>query len=41
MFKNSLIASIFVVLIHMARNYFNTHEVFPYLVQKEPIYREM
>ena len=29
MFKNSLIASIFVVFIHMARNHFITHDGFP------------
>ena len=28
MFKNSVIASIFVVLIHMARNNFITHDFF-------------
>ena len=40
MFKNSVIASIFVFLIHMARNYFIMHEVFPFLIQKEPNYRK-
>ena len=29
MFKNSVIASIFVVLIHIARNHFITHDGFP------------
>ena len=29
MFKNSLIASIFAVLMHMARNHFITHDGFP------------
>ena len=33
-FKNSVIASIFVVLIHMARNHFITHDGFPFFVKK-------
>ena len=33
-FKNSVITSIFVVLIRMARNHFITHDGFPFLVQK-------
>ena len=41
MFKNSVIASIFVVPIHMARNHFITHDGFPFFVQKESNYREM
>ena len=35
-FKNSVIASIFVVLIHMARNHFITQDCFPFFVQKKP-----
>ena len=34
-FKNSVIASIFVVLIHMVGNHFITHDGFPFFVQKK------
>ena len=33
-FKNSVIGSIFVVLIYMARNHFITQDCFPFFVQK-------
>ena len=29
------------VLVHMARNHFNTHDGFPFFFQKEPESREM
>ena len=34
MFNNFVIASIFVVLIHMAKNHFITHDGFSFYVQK-------
>ena len=34
-FKNSVIASIFVVLIHIIRNHFIKHDGFPFFVQKK------
>ena len=34
MCKNSVVAKIFVVLIHMARNHFITHDGFSFFVQK-------
>ena len=34
-FKNSVITSIFVVLIHMVGNHFITHDGFPFFVQKK------
>ena len=40
MFKNSVIASIFVVLILMARNHFITLDGFLFFVPKEPKLRE-
>ena len=40
-FKNFVIAQIFVVLIHMARNHVITHDGFPFFVQKEPNCTEM
>ena len=39
-FENSVIAEIFVVLIHMARNHFITYDAFPFLVQKEKKLKE-
>ena len=39
-FKNSVIASIFVVLIHMARNHFITQDFFPFFSFKKNQSRE-
>ena len=40
-FENSVIASIFVVLIHMARNHFITNDCSPFFDPKEPKLRDM